>query len=36
VLAAAEGRAFVDYAFQLAPMQAAHIDEIPALVAEHA
>jgi allantoinase len=35
VLAAAEGRAHVDYAFHLAPMQAAHIDEIPALVAEH-
>ncbi len=35
VLAATEGRAHVDYAFHLAPMQASHIDEIPALVAEH-
>ena len=35
VLAAAEGRAYVDYAFHLAPMQASHIDEIPALVSEH-
>jgi allantoinase len=35
VLAATEGRAHVDYAFHLAPMQAAHINEIPALVAEH-
>ncbi|MCA1228770.1 dihydroorotase family protein [Saccharopolyspora sp. 6M] len=35
VLAAAEGRSYVDYAFHLAPMQSAHIDEIPALVREH-
>jgi allantoinase len=35
VLAATEGRAHVDYAFHLAPMQASHIDEIPALVADH-
>ena len=35
VLAATQGRAHVDYAFHLAPMQASHIDEIPALVAEH-
>jgi allantoinase len=30
-----DGRAFVDYAFHLAPMMKKHIDEIPALVAEH-
>ncbi|WP_433558889.1 dihydroorotase [Pseudonocardia xinjiangensis] len=35
VLAAARGRSYVDYGFHLAPMQASHIDEIPALVAEH-
>jgi allantoinase len=35
VLAAAEGRSYVDYAFHLAPMQRSHIDEIPALVREH-
>jgi allantoinase len=35
VLAAAQGRSYVDYGFHLAPMQASHIDEIPALVAEH-
>ncbi|GAA1084773.1 dihydroorotase [Pseudonocardia alni] len=35
VLAAAEGRSYVDYAFHLAPMQSSHIDEIPALVREH-
>ena len=35
VLAASEGRAYVDYAFHLAPMMSQHIDEIPALVAEH-
>ena len=29
------GRSYVDYGFHLAPMQASHIDEIPALVAEH-
>ncbi|MBA8824150.1 allantoinase [Saccharopolyspora lacisalsi] len=35
VLAAAEGRSYVDYAFHLAPMQSSHIDEIPALVRDH-
>jgi allantoinase len=35
VLAAAQGRSYVDYGFHLAPMQASHIDEIPALVSEH-
>lgn len=35
VLAASRGRSYIDYAFHLAPMQAAHIDEIPALVTEH-
>ncbi|MCD2186538.1 dihydroorotase [Actinomycetospora soli] len=35
VLEASEGRSYVDYAFHLAPMQAGHIDEIPALVDEH-
>ena len=35
MLAAAQGRSYVDYGFHLAPMQASHIDEIPALVAEH-
>ncbi|HWC78728.1 MAG TPA: dihydroorotase family protein [Pseudonocardiaceae bacterium] len=35
VLAASAGKSFVDYAFHLAPMQSSHIDEIPALVAEH-
>ncbi|WP_433869141.1 dihydroorotase [Saccharopolyspora sp. CA-218241] len=35
VLAAAEGRSYVDYAFHLAPMQVSHIDEIPALVRDH-
>ena len=29
VLAAASGRAYVDYAFHLAPMMSSHIDEIP-------
>lgn len=32
VLDAAAGRAYVDYAFHLAPMTARHIDEIPMLV----
>ena len=32
VLAATEGRAHVDYAFHLAPMMRAHIDEIPTLI----
>lgn len=31
----AEGNAHVDYGFHVAPMQRSHIDEIPALVAEH-
>jgi len=35
VLAAAQGRSHVDYGFHLAPMQASHIEEIPALVREH-
>ena len=35
VLAASGGRAYVDYAFHLAPMMSQHINEIPALVAEH-
>jgi allantoinase len=35
VLAAADGRSYVDYAFHLAPMQASHIDEIPSLISEH-
>ena len=29
MLAAAEGRAYVDYGFHLAPMPSEHIDEIP-------
>ena len=32
VLAAADGKAYVDYAFHLAPMMRGHIDEIPLLV----
>ncbi|MEO8746916.1 MAG: dihydroorotase family protein [Rhodanobacter sp.] len=35
VLRLAEGKFHVDYAFHLAPMMAAHIDEIDALIAEH-
>ena len=35
VLAASDGRSHVDYAFHLAPMQASHIDEIPALIDQH-
>jgi allantoinase len=35
VLALAEGRAHVDYAFHLAPMSKRHIEEIPSLVADH-
>ena len=35
VLAAAEGKSYVDYAFHLAPMQSSHIDEIPSLVRDH-
>ncbi|WDZ83270.1 dihydroorotase [Micromonospora cathayae] len=34
VLRLAEGRAYVDYAFHLAPMQAGHIDELGMLVDE--
>jgi len=32
VLAASEGRSYVDYAFHLAPMSREHIGEIPALI----
>lgn len=32
VLAAAEGRAFIDYGFHLAPMMKEHIEEIPSIV----
>ena len=32
VLDTTRGRAFVDYAFHLAPMQSSHIDEIPLLI----
>ncbi|MDX6744081.1 dihydroorotase family protein [Actinocorallia sp. A-T 12471] len=35
VLAASDGKAYVDYAFHLAPMSAQHIGEIPYLVEEH-
>ncbi len=35
VLQAAEGRAYVDYAFHLAPMMKQHIEEIPSLVRDH-
>ncbi|MFF5110300.1 dihydroorotase family protein [Streptosporangium sp. NPDC000509] len=35
VLAASDGRAFVDYAFHLAPMMRRHIEEIPSLVRDH-
>ncbi|MDV8057984.1 MULTISPECIES: dihydroorotase [unclassified Rhodococcus (in: high G+C Gram-positive bacteria)] len=35
VLAATEGRPYVDYAYHLAPMSKEHIDEIPALIADH-
>lgn len=35
VLRLAEGNFHVDYGFHLAPMMAAHIDEIDALIAEH-
>jgi allantoinase len=34
VLAASEGRSYVDYAFHLAPMMREHIDEIPWLISE--
>src|SRR3712207_9386831 len=32
VLAASEGRSYVDYAFHLAPMSKEHIGEIPSLI----
>ncbi|GAB2863380.1 amidohydrolase family protein [Actinocorallia aurea] len=35
VLSLSDGRAYVDYAFHLAPMSAEHIGEIPYLVEEH-
>ena len=35
VLSLTEGRAYVDYAYHLAPMSKRHIEEIPALVGEH-
>jgi allantoinase len=35
VLAASEGRSYVDYAFHLAPMMKQHIEEIPSLVRDH-
>lgn len=35
VLSLSEGRAYVDYAFHLAPMSKQHIDEIPSLVGDH-
>ena len=35
VLEATEGRPYVDYAYHLAPMSKEHIDEIPALIADH-
>jgi len=35
VLAATEGRAYVDYAYHLAPIEGRHIDEIPELIATH-
>jgi allantoinase len=35
ILAASQGRAYVDYGFHLAPMQSSHIDEIPELIATH-
>ncbi|MCS7475715.1 dihydroorotase family protein [Umezawaea endophytica] len=35
VLAASEGKSYVDYAYHLAPMSRRHIEEIPDLVAEH-
>ena len=34
VLALSEGRAYIDYAFHLAPMQKSHLDEIDALVVD--
>ncbi|MBB4905255.1 dihydroorotase [Actinophytocola algeriensis] len=35
VLSLSEGKAYVDYAYHLAPMMREHIDEIPALVRDH-
>ncbi|MBM9465230.1 dihydroorotase family protein [Aeromicrobium sp. YIM 150415] len=35
VLEKTEGRAYIDYAFHLAPILAEHIDEIPELIEEH-
>nr|MDT0661237.1 dihydroorotase family protein [Micromonospora sp. DSM 115978] len=35
VLAASDGRAYVDYGFHLAPMMGRHIEEIPELVDRH-
>jgi allantoinase len=34
ILAAAEGRAFIDYAFHVAPILKEHIDEIPMMIEE--
>ena len=34
VLAASEGRSFIDYAFHLAPMSREHIDEIPSIITD--
>ena len=34
MLAAAEGRAYIDYAFHVAPILEEHIDEIPTLIEE--
>ncbi len=35
ILAASQGRSYVDYGFHLAPMQASHINEIPELIRAH-
>lgn len=35
VLATSEGKAYIDYAFHLAPMSKQHIEEIPSLVEDH-
>ena len=35
VLELTEGRAFIDYAYHLAPMSKQHISEIPSLIADH-
>jgi allantoinase len=34
VLAASEGRSFIDYAFHLAPMSREHIEEIPSIITD--